>query len=275
MSDAPRTPERLRHHYEVEKELAARLRASTREERTELFKTLYTELFERVQDHPRLTRRETEESSRQNIEAQLRLLRPHFPESGPKPVLVEFAPGDCRLAAAAAASCERVYGVDISDQRSPGEIFPENFELIIYDGYLLDLPDSCADLAFSYQFLEHLHPDDVPLHFELVHRLLKPGGVYVFDTPHRFSGPHDISRFFGNSLDCFHFQEWTYREMRSLLARHGFAKTAIHRRGRLLPDPATNALHDAVETLTGSLPRPLRRPFSERLFQSVTLSAWK
>jgi hypothetical protein len=63
--------------------------------------------------------------------------------------------------------------------------------------------------------------------------------------------------------------------MRSLLAGRGFAKTAIHRRGRLFPDPAINALHDAVETLTGALPRPLRRPLSERLFQSVTLSAWK
>ena len=88
----PRTPERIRHHYEVEKELATRMRASTREGRTELFKTLYTELFERVEDHPRLTRRDTAEASRRNLEAQLRLLRPHFPETGPKPVLVEFAP---------------------------------------------------------------------------------------------------------------------------------------------------------------------------------------
>lgn len=270
-----RTPDRLRHHYEVEKELAARLRASTREERTELFKTLYTELFERVQDHPRLTRRETAESSRRNIEAQLRLLRPHFPESGPKPVLVEFAPGDCRLAAAAAPKCAQVHGIDISDQRSPGETFPGNFELIVYDGYRLDLPDACADLAFSYQFLEHLHPDDVAPHFELVRRLLKPGGAYVFDTPHRFSGPHDVSRFFGESLDCFHFQEWTTRGMRKLLGRHGFHRSAIHRRGRLIRNPVLNALHDGIEALAGALPSRLRRRIAGRLFQSVTITAWR
>lgn len=270
-----RTPERLRHHYEVEKELAARLRASTREERTALFKTLYTELFERVQDHPRLTRRETAESSRRNIEAQLRLLRPHFPDSGPKPVLVEFAPGDCRLAAAAAPKCERVHGIDISDQRSPGETFPGNFELLVYDGYRLDLPDACADLAFSYQFLEHLHPDDVAPHFELVRRLLKPGGAYVFDTPHRYSGPHDVSRFFGESLDCFHFQEWTTRGMRKLLRSHGFHRSAIHRKGRLIRNPVLNALHDGVEALAGALPRRLRRRVAGRLFQSVTITAWR
>jgi SAM-dependent methyltransferase len=271
----PRTPERLRHHFEVERELAARLRSSSRPERTALFKTLYTELFERVQDHPRLTRRETAEASRRNLESQLRLLRPHFPESGPKPVLIEIAPGDCRLGGAATQWCEHVYGIDISDQRSPGEVFPENFELIVYDGYQLDLPDRCGDLAFSYQFLEHLHPDDVPLHFETVHRLLRPGGVYVFDSPHRFSGPHDVSVHFGDTLECFHFQEWSYREMRQLLGRHGFSRTAMHRKGRLLKNPLLNRLHDGIEWLVGILPRPLRRRVSSRLFQSVTLSAWK
>lgn len=275
MSADPRSPERIRHHYEVEKELATRMRASTREERTELFKTLYTELFNRVEDHPRLTRRGTEESSRRNIESQLRLLRPHFPDKGPKPTLVEFAPGDCRLGGAAAPRCEKVYGVDISDQRSPGEAFPENFELIVYDGYQLALPDACADIAFSYQFLEHLHPDDVDPHFAMAHRLLKPGGVYVFDTPHRFSGPHDVSAHFGDTLDCFHFQEWTYRDMRGLLKRHGFNRTAIHRKGRIFRNPLINALHDGIECFVGVLPRTLRRAVSKRLFQSVALSAWK
>lgn len=271
----PRTPERIRHHYEVEKELAARMRASTREERTELFKTLYTELFNRVEDHPRLTRRETAEASQQNLESQLRLLRPHFPESGPKPVLIEFAPGDCRLAGAAAKSCAKVYGVDISDQRSPGETFPENFELIVYDGYHLDLPDGCATLAFSYQFLEHLHPDDVDPHFAMASRLLQPGGVYVFDTPHRFSGPHDVSVHFGETLDCFHFQEWTYRDMRKRLKRHGFGRTSIHRKGRLIRNPLLNLLNDGFEALVAILPRSIRRRVASRLFQSVGMSAWR
>ena len=35
-----RTIERLRYHYEVERELAEKLRHSTREQRTNLYKTL-------------------------------------------------------------------------------------------------------------------------------------------------------------------------------------------------------------------------------------------
>ena len=268
----PRSPERLRHHFEVEKELATRMRSSTREGRTELFKTLYTELFERVPDHPRLTRRETAEDSARNTENQLRLIRPHL---GKTSTLLEIAPGDCRLSYAASSLCQRVIGVDISDQTDRSEASPDNFELIVYDGYELDLPDASVDIAFSYQFLEHLHPDDVDPHFALISRLLKPGGVYILDTPHRYSGPHDISSVFGDTLQCFHFQEWTYREMRKHLKKHGFSHTWIYRGGRVRTNPLINLANDLTELFVGLLPSGLRKKLSSRLFQSVTLLAQK
>lgn len=271
MSTQSRSPERIRHHYEVEKELAKRLRASSMEEWTELFKTLYTELFERVPDHPRLTRRDTEEASRAKVESQLRLLRPFLRDDS---TLLEIATGDCRLSYAASELCRRVIGVDISDQRAPNDHEPENFELLIYDGYELDLPDDSVDVAFSYQFLEHLHPDDVDPHFSTIFRLLKPGGRYVFDTPHRFSGPHDVSKFFGDSLDCFHFQEWTYRGMIDLLEAHGFT-AAIIRKDFVIGNSLVKIVHQAIETAIQILPRSLRRKIASRLFLSVTLVAQK
>ncbi|MDA7672956.1 class I SAM-dependent methyltransferase, partial [Verrucomicrobiales bacterium] len=145
MSSNSRSPERIRHHYEVERELAARLRASSKEERTELFKTLYTELFERVPDHPRLKRRDTEEDSRRNIESQLRLIRPYVDSDT---TLLEMAPGDCRLSYAACDTCRKVIGIDISDQRAPNDPILPNFELIVYNGYDVDLPDESVDVAF-------------------------------------------------------------------------------------------------------------------------------
>lgn len=270
----PRSLERLTHHYEVEKELAARLRASTREERPVLFQKLYQELFERVPDHPRLTRRESPEESRRKVEGQMRLLRPFLKPGG---TLVEVAPGDCRLGyAACAAGAGRVIGVDISDQRLEADKAraPSAFELVVYDGYHLDLPAGIADVAFSYQFLEHLHPDDVQPHFDIVHRLLKRGGWYVFDTPHRFSGPHDISVVFGMDLVGFHFQEWTLRDMRRHLKQCGFSTMQAIKRGRRC-GTAMTAVWLLVESLTGLLPRPLRKRLASRLFQSVTVAAQK
>ena len=39
---------------------------------------------------------------------------------------------------------------------------------------------------------------DTELHFEIVHKILKPGGMYALRTPHRQSGPHDVSRWFAD-----------------------------------------------------------------------------
>lgn len=273
MSDtAPsRSREALRHHYEVERELAARLRASTREERTALFGRLYGELFERVPDHPRHTRKGSETARRRGVQAQMRLLQGTLQ---PGQVFVEFAPGDGWLSNAVAATAAQVYAIDISDQRDLSTPPPANVRHVVYDGYHVDLPDACADVVFSYQFLEHLHPDDVAPHFEQVRRLLKPGGCYVFDTPHRYSGPHDISRYFGDRLECFHFQEWTHRDMRRLLRAHGFSKARVFRMGR----PQTglfNILVDGLEWLLQPLPHRLRRRLCGRLFPSVAMVAIK
>lgn len=269
-SETVRSPDRLRHHFEVERELAGRLRQSTREERTTLFATLYGELFERVPDHPRLTRRDTPEDSRRKVASQLRLLTPFLK---PETVLLEFAPGDCRLAAAAAAQVKKVVGVDISDQRSATEQSPANLELVVYDGYHLEVPEASVDVCFSYQFLEHLHPEDVDPHFQMARRVLKPGGVYVFDTPHRYTGPHDISAHFTDRLECFHFQEWTHREMRQLLKKHGFSTTWVFRFGRPQKGFLVNALVDGLEWLLNPLPHKMRRRLCQRLFPSVGLVA--
>lgn len=246
------------------------MRNSTRVGRTELFKTLYNELFERVPDHPRLTRRDTPESSRRKVQSQLRLLRPFLK---PDTVFLEFAPGDCRLATAVAHEVKSVIGVDISDQRAQNEVSPTNLELVVYDGYELAIPDSSVDVVFSYQFLEHLHPDDIDAHFKLARRVLKPGGVYVLDTPHRFSGPHDISRQFGTELVCFHFQEWTYHDMRQLLKRHEFTSTRVYRYGKPISGPIGNVINDLAENVVKWLPSNIRQRVSARLFPSVTIAA--
>ena len=264
MSETLRTLEALRHHYEVERELAQRLRHSTRAERAALYQTLYAELFARVPDHPRLTRRA--------VQARLALLQPFL---GPHQTFLEIAPGDCSLAFAVCAHVREVIAVDISDQSAPAAQRPPNFRLVIYDGFHLDLPPASVDLAFSYQFLEHLHPDDVPEHLRLVHRLLRPGGVYVLATPHRFSGPHDISAHFSDTPQGFHLREWTYSELRATLLNHGFAPIRPYRAGRLRQRRLWDALERGLEWVAAPFPRRWQRRLCRRLCQSVTVAAWK
>ncbi|HEX8309753.1 MAG TPA: hypothetical protein VF614_00450, partial [Chthoniobacteraceae bacterium] len=113
MGADPRTLEQLRRHYEVEKELADRLRRSSREERRTIYATLYDELFTRVPEHPRLITRESEEAAERSTTARLAILDEVVQ---PEHTVVEIAPGDCRLSFALCARAAKVIGVDISDQ---------------------------------------------------------------------------------------------------------------------------------------------------------------
>ncbi len=271
-SNPTRTRDQLKNHYEVERELASKLRNSTRDERSKMYGSVYDELLSRVPDHPRWTRLESEEMHRRNAASQMKLLKEYL---SPGCTLVEIAPGNGWLGYEAASVAGKVIGVDISNQLDPKLPMPENYQHVVYDGYHLDLPGNIADVAFSYQFLEHLHPEDVDAHFQIVHRLLRPKGVYVFDTPHRYSGPHDISREFSNTLDCFHFQEWTHREMRHLMKKQGFTKCWVFRMGRTQKSWAFNALVDAIEVLLLPIPQSIRRKICARLFPAVTMVAMK
>lgn len=272
MSDHTRTPAQLRHHFEVERELADRLRTSTREERKSLYGTLYDELFRRVPDHPRVTLQETPASIREAVRQRMRLLEGQL---GDVDTFLEFAPGDCRLAFEVAGHVRRACAADISNQILGDVQIPANFELIVYDGYELGVPDNSVDLTFSYQFIEHLHPDDVEQHFETALRILKPGGRYIFATPHRYTGPHDISAYFSTTPQGFHLKEWDYRQMCALLHRLGFSHTSIYSRGKPLTSGLANGLVRTVEGALGVLPHGVRKALSKRQFDSVIMMAHK
>ena len=198
------------------------------------------------------------------VEARMRLLRPFLT---PETVFLEFAPGDCRLAFEVSRTVGRAYGADISDQTGQAADVPPNFELIVFDGFSLDLPAESVDLAFSYQLLEHIHPEDAVLHLETVARLLRPGGRYVFSTP------HDISRHFSDEPLGFHLKEWTYREMGDLLSRTGFSNWYTFRLGRPRPSGVISRVTVLTEAILGWLPRRIQCCLARRAFHSVTMAA--
>jgi len=100
-----RTPAQLRQQYEVEKELADRLRGATREQRRPLYRSVYNELYPRVPHHPQLTRKSSADLTRGALDPQLRLLRPFL---RPETTLFEIGPGDCALCVAAAERVRQV-----------------------------------------------------------------------------------------------------------------------------------------------------------------------
>lgn len=269
---ANRSYESVLTHFEVERAIASRLKGGDWETRKAIYGSMYDELFARVQDHPRLTRRADEAMTRRNIATKTSLLRPYIRKGA---TFLEFGSGDCRFAFAMAGQFREVYAVDIADQIGPDVEQPGNFHLTVYDGYDLDLPANSIDVAFSDQLIEHLHPEDTAAHFRLVHRLLKPGGVYLFRTPHRLTGPHDVSRYFCEKAECFHLKEWTYGELASLLRDLGYGSVRAYwfGKGVLLPLPI--AAFRAAEALFGRFPRRFRQRWLPLLLPSVCLAVFK
>jgi len=223
---ANRSLEQIRNHYLVEKAIAERLKQADREERRLIYSTMYDDLFRQVPDHPRLVRREDDRLTSRVNKSKLAVVRKFI---GKSTVFAEFASGDCRFATEVAKYVKLVYGIDISDQRSKTSVTPENFKLIVYDGYdLEEVEDNSIDIVFSDNLIEHFHPEDTKSHFELVHRILKEGGKYVFRTPHSFSGPHDISSYFSDEPEGFHLKEWTYIELKRMLKELKYSKLDSH-----------------------------------------------
>ena len=216
-----RTPEQVRQHYEVEKELAARLRMSSATERRQLYGEVYDELFRRVPDHPQLARKGSSRV-RERVASAMAILRLFL---RPDTTFLEIGAGDCAVSFEICAHAKKVFAVDVSELISHTASRPGNFQLILSDGTDIPVPPASVDVAYSNQLMEHLHPDDARLQLENLVRALVPGGVYVVATPHRYSGPHDISRLFDDVATGFHLKEYTFGELSQLLHEVGFSKT--------------------------------------------------
>jgi SAM-dependent methyltransferase len=191
-------------------------------------------------------------------------------------VFVEFAPGDCRFALEVANHAKTVYAVDISDQRGQGSRIAENLVFITYDGYQLDeVQSDSVDLVFSDQFIEHLHPEDTRIHCELVHRVLKPGGKYVFRTPHAYTGPHDVSRYFSHEPQGFHLKEWTYIELGQLLEGLGYSRFYAIWIAKGIKLKVPYLFCQACEHVLNVLPKKCKRPLGRYLLPSICIVAVK
>ena len=89
-----RTPEELKQHYLIERELADRLRRADRADRGALYGSLYDELFRRVPRHPQLTLKQDAETRAKAVAVRLLLLRRFL---RPDTLFLEIGAGDGSL----------------------------------------------------------------------------------------------------------------------------------------------------------------------------------
>jgi SAM-dependent methyltransferase len=251
-----RTIEQLRAHYEIERDLANRLRNASRQERRYLYSSLYDELYKRVPLHPQLTRKASPRETELAVSAQIQFIKPFL---GKDIAFLEVGPGDCALSFEAAKSASKVYAVDVSDKITESVARPPNFHLILSDGSSIPLPPNSVNLAYSNHLIEHLHPDDTFEQLENIFQAMAPSGICICITPNRLSGPHDISRYFDQVATGFHLKEYSILELSSLFRKVGFSRVRIYIgvKGKYAGLPAFPIV--LCETLLGMLPYALRK----------------
>lgn len=256
-----RSAEQIRNHYLIEKELAARLRAANKEDRRQLYTSLYDELFRRVPDHPQILLKDAA-SNQGGPNPRLSLLRKYL-HSGV--TYLEIGPGDCSLAIAVASLVRKVYAVDVSNEITRDVELPDNVELIISDGSSIPVQPASIDVAYSDQVMEHLHPDDAMDQLKNIYESLAPGGLYICITPNRLSGPHDVSQHFDAVATGFHLKEYSATELSKMFKAVGFRKLYLMVGAREFHLNAPTPVIATLEWLLECAPQRLGRTLARRL----------
>lgn len=202
-------------HFQLEKKLADELRVSTAEERRVLYGRVYNDLFSTF---PELANKH-DASEEERIAWQLKLVERLYDKNK---IFMEIGAGDCILSKALAKHFKKIIAYEVAESIPFIEGKPENFELKIFNGVDMHEKSASVDIIYSNQVFEHLHPDDTMPLLKLYHSFLTPGGKLVIITPHRLTGPHDISRDFTNDAEGFHLKEYTYKELKDQMRAAGF-----------------------------------------------------
>jgi SAM-dependent methyltransferase len=270
-----RSAEKLREHYEIERELATRLREASAQERLGLYAVVYDELFRRVPHHPQLRRRGSRERALQ-VDRELYFLAPFL---GRELTFLEIGAGDLALAGRVAGIVRDVHAVDVAREIVGIEPVAANIHTHLIDGCHLPLDEGSIALAYSNQLMEHLHPDDAAEQLREIFRVLRPGGRYLCVTPNRLTGPWDISRMFARAPRGLHLHEYSNRELAALLGEMGFGSIELvvpaGPRARRLPASWVGGLELALEALGPQTRAVLLREPWRRPLNSVRLVARK
>lgn len=258
MTNGHRTLEQIKEHYEIEKQLAEKLRNSSRQERQSLYTSVYEDLFRLVPHHPRLVTPYSHEDIEKKVSFQMRNIRRFLNRDS---VFLEIGAGNCALANEVAKLVRKVFALDITEANVRKPITPANFQFVLSEGCSIPLEEDSVDIAYSYQMMEHLHPDDALEQLQNIFRVLAPGGIYICDTPSRLNGPHDISVHFDAVAKGLHLKEYTVRELSDLFKMVGFAKVRAHVRVKrfhvLLPTFPLMMCEVALDKVTYALRKRL------------------
>jgi SAM-dependent methyltransferase len=205
------------HHLKLERRLTRELLSSTPARRWEVFERAYSQLYSEL----------SWLNANDDTPPDERMLRRWSNLIRRRSRIFEVGSGKAALLKHLSKLGHQCVATEITRERGVRHAEGADIEWHTTDGVHLDEfePAGEYDLVISTQVIEHLHPDDLLDHLRGAKAILKPGGAYMFDTPHRGTGPHDLSQVLGYSRPRFmHLKEYDYPELGSALKAAGYDK---------------------------------------------------
>jgi len=242
------------NQYQLEKNLADRLKKADKREREVLYTTVYNKLNWEL---PELnaSQQELDRQEKGKPSPQLKWLKRLLTDQS---TFIDIGAGNCKLALEVTNFAKQVYAAEASSVIARQSSLPSNFKVIMGDASSIELPGIAVNIAYSRQLIQRLHPDDALEHLKNVHKLLAPGGIYFCITPNRVFGPHDASRHFDCTASGLHLKEYSYAELDRILKQAGFARRNFYMKvwGTYMMAPVWPM--KAYEFLMARLPHALR-----------------
>ncbi len=214
-----------KYHYEAEKKWAKRIQDSPEEDayRAELFKEGYDEVLSIMDKYF------TDTSPNSNYwKILVRLIQKNISKQSK---ILDYGCGSGNLAYALAQEGYQVEGLDVSEiciETTRAKLATLNTKATCKQGTIWDYDRKPQfDFIVMDNVIEHLHPDSISAILRRCYELLQLGGKMLVITPHAFSGPHDISKYFlelGSKPEGFHLKEFTFTQLHDEFKQAGFQR---------------------------------------------------
>lgn len=215
------------HHYQVEREYARRILETPKgsDERRQVFRQAYSDVIGNIIEKYNPGGGETTYTDM--VVAIVRVLHALLHKRTAS--VLDLGCGSGHLLVGLAKANYDVYGIDVSE----ASIAEAKHDLASFgkadrvkhaDVLDYDAPTK-FDIIVMDNVIEHLVPDETSDILAKCYEMLAPDGYLVVLTPHSFSGPHDISRYFvpfGSKAQGFHLKEFSFTEMNESLTVAGF-----------------------------------------------------
>lgn len=214
-----------KYHYEAEKKWAKQIQDSPQEDayRAGLFKEGYDEVLSIMDKYF------TETNSNSNYwKILVRLIQKNISREAK---ILDYGCGSGNLMYALAEEGYQVEGLDVSDvciETTKAKLATLKTQATCKQGTIWDYEQHPQfDFIVMDNVIEHLHPDSISAILARCYDLLQVGGKMLIITPHSFSGPHDISKYFlelGSTPEGFHLKEFTFTQLYDEFKNAGFQR---------------------------------------------------